>query len=482
MAVKLPVITLLTAATAMSLVGCGQSAFPASGRSTSVSAAPAPAPEPAVAVMGTTQPPLASARGPSWTRISLGGDATVNDVVTDGSRVVVTGARFAGDIPLAIWTSTDGVHYANAIGDAGGLPGIVVAGRAGFAGFGYGNGATIYTSANGRTWVSHRLPLDWTPQPELAGIDSVAVGHGVVVALGWSSNGATAGQGANLRPDFRQRRESWWSTDGSDWRIGTTWDLGSSPGSGNLPNGPIVVTDTGFVAMSASGGFWRSEDGRAWLPVPGSRNPGMAVAGLAYFAGRYVALSENGIGVSDDLSTWRQLEPEALMGAIAHGHNAIRLTATGGALYAVGAASDLTDPTAPWAPAGLWRSSDGLTWTTLPIDPQMSTLALGGLAVLHGRVIVAAMNGPDPSDPSRGPSNGSVIVSRDLLLDSAAIRMRPELRDGEPARVTGRTATPRPICLVRYAPAGAALRFARSSRLATARPKSLANSWATDRA
>ncbi|MEA2002531.1 MAG: hypothetical protein U9N84_11715 [Actinomycetota bacterium] len=134
----------------------------------------------------------------------------------------------------------------------------------------------------------------------------------------------------------------------------------AGPGSG-----PILVTETGYVLLAPADGKWDplpmceplawfSTDGNHWeLLTPQSPfGESVAVADVAAFAGRFVAMGEGDVWVSDDGIDWQRADVPLLTSA--------RGIAAGDlGWFLVGDSSNPDDGTLP---VDMWFSADGLTW------------------------------------------------------------------------------------------------------------------------
>lgn len=124
------------------------------------------------------------------------------------------------------------------------------------------------------------------------------------------------------------------------------------------------MTDSGFVLLAPSYGNWDplpiceprawvSTDGSQWeLLTPESPFGESAIADVAAFDGRFVAMGERAVWVSDDGIEWQQAEVPQLDSARG---------LAGGDLgwFLVGGASNSDTSSLP---ADMWFSADGLIW------------------------------------------------------------------------------------------------------------------------
>jgi len=371
--VAVALLTACTPATTPSLT-LPASAAPSTTAPTTVAAA--------TASSSPTAPPGPSpSPSPGWTFTVLEQNGPVFAVAANDEAIVAIG-NGAG----ALWWSTDGTDWTASSGfGSADHPQQVVAGLAGFVAVGSsGEFPAAWVSSDGRAWHRHLLPLDWKPQS--GGAVGVAAGHGVIVAVGGTEAGGCTDGGSASDP-CRTRNEVWWSTNGASWHLAS--------GFGPLPSAAegLTATDAGFVAWGfvsvGRSAFWRSADGRRWSRVAGPTLPG-ALEGLTYFGGRYVATlispsGTNSVVVSSNLTTWTTVTSPALRDLVNDTSSGV-LPVPSFAPVAGGVDAVICSDT----DCEILRSSDGLEWSVLPLDPQVRSLDLAGLTEFHGQLAVAA--------------------------------------------------------------------------------------------
>lgn len=334
-----------------------------------------------------------------WEAQPVGGSHTEAFSATragDGALVVVGREGTAGAGRAAAWVERDGRFTAAGGGDA--LAGAgrvemddVVAGPGGLVAVGTRSQAgqedavAVWRSSTGQTW--ERLPAAeavFAATPGAAVASLVAVPGGVV-AVGSVHAGDDADGAA------------WFSADGASWAA-----AGRAPdfsGAGPQYLSDAAAVDGGVVAVGAVSegarakpAAWRSKDGRSWAPAGGS----FELQGTS----------------SDSVGT-----------AV----SAVRRAAAG--LVAVGGGT---------AARRMWASTDGVTWSEVPLPELIS----------YGTGFDARLLALDGSDVLVGSSVAG--VPRLLLL-----------RDGQWTDVTGQDTgfpSPRPdVCCISLAAAGGRL-------------------------
>jgi hypothetical protein len=205
------------------------------------------------------------------------------------------------------WTSSDGLHWTR-VPDQTSLGNAAMTGVArldsGFVAVGLAaNRAVVWTSTDGSTWTRVPDAPLFHPRPGMdpsfwAQMTGVAVGHGVVVAVGM--DGAPGGGGGSVL--------AWWSADGRTWTQAT----GDRFLSGQVFG--LTATPEGFLATGPSGdpsclgGIWASSDGRAWQCVASAP----AFAGF----GPYAAAASTSVEVAVGLQALSDPPPAGLPGAV----------------------------------------------------------------------------------------------------------------------------------------------------------------------
>ena len=282
----------------------------------------------------------------------------------------------------AQWSSTNGTEWATSSGfGAADSPQLAVARPTGFVAVGTSGGFPVaWASSNGRAWHRHVPPLDWKAQS--GGVFGLAVGRGVIVAIGWSEAGVCTEGGSATNP-CRSRSEAWWSSDGASWHL--------AEGLGMLPGGVegLTATDEGFVASGfASVGrsaFRHSADGRRWSRVAGATLRG-AVLDLTYFEGRYVATLNSRSGANtvietSNLTAWTTITSTPFRDIAISLALVTSFVPVAGGVDAVVCSETACD---------ILQSSDRHAWSVLSLDPLIRMLNLLGLTEFHGRLEVAA--------------------------------------------------------------------------------------------
>jgi hypothetical protein len=169
------------------------------------------------------------------------------------------------------------------------------------------------------------------------------------------------------------------------------FDSACRPGSRTSPDvPPLVVTDSGYVAMTSSNGsepfgispvceptIWHSNDGRDWAQTGFPLESGAFVYDLAWREGRLVAVGGLDVGdpaawTSTDGLDWDRFSPGGSWGEV----DLISIEAGRGGWIVVGRSSEGSGF------AG-WTSPDGVCWETVPIEVDG-----GDAAVAASHVIV----------------------------------------------------------------------------------------------
>ncbi len=246
---------------------------------------------------GTPRHPTAwtSPDGRAWTRLpdspafvssrSFWEDI-VADVIPAGEGFIAVGMEQEGDgsaADAAAWFSSDGRRWTRAkVRDGVGRTmdqvvatdhGLVAIGEAEYSFHaGFGGGAAIWTSPDGRTWT--RAHDKRTP-PRGTALWSVVAGAGGFLAKARFEY--SEGYSKPLPP---VTAGIWRSTDAIHWEPVRDTSLGVAR---------IVRASAGFVAIGSSGPddathpvAWRSVDGRSWASVELPPMPGVAAATASY--------------------------------------------------------------------------------------------------------------------------------------------------------------------------------------------------------
>lgn len=232
--------------------------------------------------------------------------------------------------------------------------------------------AAAWTSSDGGTWRR----VDGGAAFEGAQIIRAIAVEGGLVAVG-SAPGADAGV-------------AWLSADG------TTWErIAHSPALDRAFLWTVARTPAGLVAggwRRADGGFeaalWTSPDGLAWTlepPLPGGS--GRQVRGIAVADRTLVAVGdslENRAAVAwvapvarlGEAAEWRQVAESSFADAAL-----VQVTAGGPGFVAVGARGT--------GDAGIWTSTDGESWSLVPIDALFEDAYLTSIAATPERLVAA---------------------------------------------------------------------------------------------
>ncbi len=243
-----------------------------------------------------------------------------------------------------------------------------------------------WTSPDGRAWTPHLLPPEWlarpSGQPPLLAIGTA----GLVVA--------SAGRAARLAT----------STDGSHWRL---VPAAGFPARFTLTD--LRGTGTGYVAvgrwLAADGrnevGSLRSSDGRTWpgtptiLPVSPASKADVGPAVISLVVGRDGMIAVGRDVMARDITRWSS-SPDGSRWATMPAFSPLgpttcnegcgilpygTLIGDGERMVALRGGTD----------AGVWASSDGLTWTRLraggdvPVEQAATAVLLpGGLLLTDG--------------------------------------------------------------------------------------------------
>jgi len=316
-----------------------------------------------------------SADGLAWARVPddeavFGGpgEQWMSSVVAGGPGLVAVGVDEASeDLDAAVWTSADGLTWTRVPRDEAvfGGPGeqsmsSVVAEGPGLVAVGWdgleGPHAAVWTSTDGLTWA--QVPDD---QEVFGGVDdlrmwSVAAGGPGLVAVGGDANWDGL--------EMEQHAVVWTSTDGLTWtRVPD--DEAAFGDVDHRPMWSVVAGGPGLVAVGWDGSeephavVWTSTDGLTWVRVPDNEsvfgNSGMysvAAGGPGLVAVGADPLRQHAaVWASTDGTTWARVpDSEAISGNCAM----LSVVAWGSGLVAVG--GELTDDR--WE-AAVWVSPPG---------------------------------------------------------------------------------------------------------------------------
>ncbi len=228
-----------------------------------------------------------------------------------------------------------------------------------------GNGGSIYSSADGKAWISRVSGVT-------ENLNGVITNGAIAVAVG---NGGTILQ----------------STNGEAW---------TKAASGTTANLNAVTTSAigSFVAVGAGGTIVTSIDGLTW--VARASNVTSDLLGVNFVNSNFVALGAAGtVLVSADLTTWanRSIASAGALRAAAFGATQYVLVGEKGAVY---------------------TSADAITWASqVSVTTQNLTGILAGsqlIAIGDGGTILNSINGTAWSPVSSGTTqNLSAIATRD---------------------------------------------------------------------
>jgi hypothetical protein len=231
----------------------------------------------------------------------------------------------------------------------------------------------VRTSTDAATWIVAEEVEDGVRRDEPSGdvapgtygaIHGVAFGAGRYVAVGGVRDISTTDGELGIssyRPGF------WTSLDGSTWtRLPDADELLGRPYE-EVFN--VVYGDDGFVAVG-NGGVWQSPDGLAWNRVPGTAR--YDLDGVIHGDAGYVAIgSSHSLLVSSDGMTWDQPTPDGITDGvrfndIAYGDGVYVIV--GSEEYPAADDSSPDDAASRLSRAGVWYSTDGLSWSRVTHD------------------------------------------------------------------------------------------------------------------
>lgn len=315
---------------------------------------------------------LSRVAGPESTATSIGGVTWQAFEMSDYALVDVLATRHGlvgVDGRSGLRWSTDGETWQ---GISVSIPSARFAAADGDDVLVYGSGA-VRVRWDGRQWGEvERLEIE----DELYAEQIVSGPRGAVLTSRTSTLFSSDGRHftrAARGPDPDRLEPGWTDRDASvGGCYSTGW--GSGPGEGRV--GPVLVTEDGFVALTAGHSadwnrdpmcepvLWPSPDGSDWelLSRESPFGVGAWVTDVASRDGRHVAVGgHEGVGaawVSDDGRTWTRLD--LLVGEVA----AVAAGPAGWVLLEGGG-----------GPSRAWTSKDGVTWESLPGSwPGVSTL------------------------------------------------------------------------------------------------------------
>ncbi len=311
--------------------------------------------------------------------------------VTDGPAGLVTVGWVLQDFSGATWLSSDASTWAF----SGGFPAqtllsSVAANAQRYEAVGRdGNGATAWTSTDGRTWQK-------VASPAFAGsplrLTSITPWRGGFVAGGYRGN-----------EFFSADAELWLSPDGLTWRRATdspafkdarVWGVAAG-GPGLVAVGQAGATDTPGPAI-----VWTSSDGLTWTRVPdgsvfdgGRMRAIAAVPSIGLVAvGEDLAGDTGIIWTSKDGRNWKRVATSPIFG-----RTGIQVR-----MYAVSAGPSgivvggTIDTGVQYGEAAIWTSTDGVAWTRTPDGPEFLDNEISALTGWNDRVVAVGDRGaPD---------------------------------------------------------------------------------------
>ena len=306
--------------------GCGPTAPPTSGLSTSATISQ-PSGPPALGIDWARAPsverptnfevdPSASAYTGDHPILRIPGQATIADVTPLPARGFVAVGYEPPDWTPVAWTSPDGLNWSiHSMGTTGFTFPVSMAAGAGGIAVAVGRSGKLpvaWTSADGIGWQRHPVPL-------LEGSD-VAERMTTVAAIVPDRYIAGGSVGPEL---FDRHARFWFSLDGSDWR--------------SIPDDPVAFANAEVRAIT------RFRDGFVAVGVVGTaQHPSGAVA-----------------WTSPDYATWTRVDDPSFVDGIA----VAVVPAPFGGLVAVGSDVGRREAVA-------WTSPDGRRWTRAPNEPS----------------------------------------------------------------------------------------------------------------
>jgi len=302
-------------------------------------------------------PVWTSADGTHWDPLLFGTSTTfwpgldilgVADLQTDLVALTET-VQFCGEpcpltyvLPVLSWTSPDGRRWTPHLLSpewpvtTRGRPPLVAFGPAGVLVASSGPVAHFATSSDGSHW--HLLPVGGFPA-RFALTDLRGTATGYVAVGGW------------MTADGRSEAASLWSSDGRQWSEMPTI-LPTIPGAGSGVGSAVaslVVGRDGMVAVgrgiTGATFWWRSPDGQRWAALP----------------------------------TFPPLGPTACTGDGCGSRPNGTLVSDGQRMVALRSGAD----------AGVWTSTDGLTWQRLAVTGDMPSDQAVNAVLLPGGVLLS---------------------------------------------------------------------------------------------
>ncbi len=252
-----------------------------------------------------------------------------------------------------------------------------------------GDGATTWTSPDGRRWTASSSPA-FARSP--LRIESVArLGDGFVAA---GSEGGDFGTG---------RAAFWTSPDGLAWtRAPDTAAFADARALAVAagPGGVVAVGMTGASDAHGPGVAWVSPDGLHWRRPAGQEVFANAhVRSVAFVPGMgYVAVGDSDAGdtaiawQSADGSAWKRLPAAPELGRPGIQVRATDVMAGGRGVVVVGTLTEGIQ----YGKVAIWSSSDGRTWSIEPPDPPLLDGEIAAITGLGSRLLgVGDRGAPD---------------------------------------------------------------------------------------
>jgi hypothetical protein len=311
-------------------------------------------------------------------------DTVMTDVVAGPTGLVAVGWIIQG-FKGATWTSTDGLSWRF----TGGYPeqtlfaAVATNGKRYVAVGRNGQGAIAWSSTDGSDWrqTSSRAAFADVPL-RLTSVTSWGDGF---VAAGFKGDDFFSADGA-----------FWTSPDGLTWT--------RAPDSPDLRGArveSIAASDAGLVAVGQAGPadhpgpavVWTSADGVHWRRVPdssvflGARMRAVAnVPGIGLVAvGEDLAGGTGIVWISQGGTDWVRAPDDPVFGRAGIQLRMYDVAAGPHGAVIVGTVTEGTQ----YGEAGVWTSSDGMTWIRLPSGPAFLDTEMNG-ATRWGSAIVAA--------------------------------------------------------------------------------------------
>jgi hypothetical protein len=329
--------------------------------------------------------------------------ASLHDVAFASARYVAVGDRAGRP---AAWTSRDGLTWSRSrVASASGEMLAVAAGHGRLVAVGTaGLRAAAWTSADGRSWSRvGSLPLPAVDGTDLR--DVVATSSGFV-AVGSAVRDSVPSAIALV------------SRDGVHWTRAKRIPGFSPAVEGNSAMTGVIRGGPGLIAYgyASSAGppelglIWTSRDGITWTTSPTVFHSGVSGSISLVFGAKprwfaFLVSADDGQRGFDSTTgyRWAPIEMSGIIDLYPVADRPGAAVRAGGARFLVGS----TQPGLPRVNVASWRSVDGTSWTSIPMEQPTETsydsyataLASGS----HGLVAVGyrqSISYPDVSDPT----------------------------------------------------------------------------------